>query len=111
MLMRNEWTHHESSQSTWLDPTIDMVQNSPGFLLDLDIVNHILPTENSSLPLDNTFVNLTILAFLDIGGFGRSVSSVSRFGIVLVLVLECLGDSTSLEYEDFTLGLLSGNVF
>lgn len=86
-------TYHESSQSTRLDPTIDVIQNSPGLLLDLDVVNNILPREDGSLSLNDTLVDFAFLAFSDVLGFDGS----TRFGIGVLLLLESFGDSTSLE--------------
>jgi hypothetical protein len=103
-------TYHESSQSTWLDPSIDMIQDSPSLLLDLDIIDDVLPTEDGSLSLNNALVDFSTFTFLDILGFDGTVLS-ARLGVGILLVLESLGDSTSLENKDFTLGLLSRDEF
>jgi len=79
-----------------------VVQNSPSLLLDLDIVNDIFPREDGSLSLNDAIVDFSTFTLVDILGIDGS-----RFSVGVLLVLESLGDSTSLEDEDFTLGLLS----
>jgi hypothetical protein len=105
---RHKGTYHESSQSTWLDPTIDMIQNSPSLLLDLDIVNNVFPGEDGSLSLNDALVDFSTFTLFDILGFDGTIVS-TRLGVGVLLVLESLGDSTSLEDEDFTFGLLGRN--
>jgi hypothetical protein len=82
-----------------------VIQNSPGLLLDFDIVNNIFPREDGSLSLNDALVDFSTFAFPDILGFDGTIVS-TRLGVGVLLVLESLGDSTSLEDEDFTLGLL-----
>jgi hypothetical protein len=74
-----------------------VVQNSPCLLLDLDIVDYILPTENSSLSLNDTIVDLASLALSDVLGFDGTVVARTRFGIIALLVLEGFGDSSTLK--------------
>jgi hypothetical protein len=101
-------TYHESSQGTWLDPTIDVVQDSPSLLLDLDIVDNILPREDGSLSLNDALVDFSTFTLFDILGVDGTIIP-TRLGVGVFLVLESLGNSTSLEDEDFTLGLLGRN--
>jgi hypothetical protein len=84
-----------------------VVQNSPSLLLDLDIVNNIFPREDGSLSLNDAIVDFPTFTLVDILGSDGS----TRLGVGVLLVLESLGDSTSLEDEDFTLGLLGRNQF
>jgi hypothetical protein len=99
-------THHKSGESTWLDPSINVVQDTPGLLFDLDIVDDILPTEDGSLTLDDTCIGLScsvVAALSDIFSLDSSVGSFAILGIALVLVLELLGDPASLEDQDLSL--------
>lgn len=112
--MRIGETYHKSGEGTWLDPTINVVQNTPGLLLDLDIVDDILPTEDGGLTLNDTGIGLTcsiLAAFSDILSLDSSVGSLAIFGIALVLILELLGDPASLEDQDLSLRLLGRDVF
>jgi hypothetical protein len=85
-----------------------VVQNSSGLLLDLDVVDDILPAEDGGLSLNDASVCLLVLAGT---GLSAAVGALAFFGIALVLFLELLGDSASLEDEHFTLGLLRRDVF
>lgn len=49
---RRALTYHQGGQSPRLDPVVDMIQNSPGLSLDLDVVANILPVEDGLLLLD-----------------------------------------------------------
>lgn len=87
-----------------------MIQNSPFFLLDLDVVNDVLPTKDGSLSLDDAFVDSSTLCLGHITGLDGTVGSFAAFWVVGFLrVLECSWDLALLEYEDFTLGLFGRN--
>lgn len=49
-------TYHERGQGSRLYPSINMIQNPSLLLLNFDIVNDILPRENSRLLLDDTSI-------------------------------------------------------
>ena len=74
-------THHEGGQSTRFDPTINVVQDSPFLLLDLDIVDDILPTKDRSLSLNDTVVDFSILALGDVLGLDGTVGLLAGFGV------------------------------
>jgi hypothetical protein len=85
-----------------------VVQNSPSLLLDLDVVNNIFPREDGSLSLNDALVDFSTFTLFNILGLDGTIVS-ARLGVGVLLVLESLGDSTSLEDEDFTFGLLGRN--
>jgi len=87
-----------------------VVQDPPSLLLDLDVIDNIFPREDGSLSLDDAIVDFSTFALFDVLGINGTVVS-ARLGVGVLLVLESLGDSTSLEYEDFALGLLSRDLF
>lgn len=50
---KSQWmAYHQGSQSSRLHPTVNIVKQSAGFFLNLDIVVNALPMENRSLFLD-----------------------------------------------------------
>lgn len=87
-----------------------MVQNTPGLLLDLDVVYDIFPTEDSSLSLNDALVDFATFTFSDFLSFDSAIVT-TRFSVGVLLVLESFRDSTPLEDKDFTLGLLSRDFF
>lgn len=94
---------HEGGQSTRLDPTVDVIQNSSFFLFDLDVIDDVLPTENGSLSLDYTVVDFAFFVFRNITGLDGTVGVFAALGVRLVLVLESSWNLALLEDEDFTL--------
>ena len=44
---------HERSQSTGLDPSINMIENTARLLLDSDVIADVLPLEDGGLTFDN----------------------------------------------------------
>ena len=91
---------HEGSQSTRLDPTVNVVQNAAGFTLDLNVVANVFPLEDGSLALDDGDVVVAV------GVTGGPTSWVA---------LEVVGGfslgnlETTAEDKDFALRLSRGN--
>ncbi|KAI6773176.1 hypothetical protein HG531_000025 [Fusarium graminearum] len=71
---------HQGCECSGLDPAVNVVENASWFTLDLDVVAHVVPVENTG-------------GTLDVGDF--------------VVVL--LGHVAAAEDEDLTLGLLGGD--
>ena len=83
-----------------------MIQDPPGFLLDLDIINYILPRKDGSLFLDNSrSIRIALRSLSRERGFLRLRFFVGR------PMLEFFWDTTSLENEDFTFGSFRGDEF
>ncbi len=45
-------TPSECREGAWPDPAVDVVQDSPGLALDLDVVAHIVPVEDAGRSLN-----------------------------------------------------------
>lgn len=89
---------------TWLDPTVDMVQDSSGLALDLDIVAYVGPGKGGlSGKLLECFLSVSVLAF----------SGVCRSNLLVGLDVVGSGDSivTSGPDQNFSFTLLLGDVF
>ena len=72
--------HHQRCQCSWLYPSIHAIKNLSGFGLDLDIVAHILPVENSGLLLDalEPLRNLPLYTCIGSSGFLVNFQSFRR---------------------------------
>ena len=94
---------HERSQSTGLDPSVNVVKNAAGLLLDCDVVADVLPLEDGSLAFDDGNVVGIVL-----GSDVTSGNGGLKIFFRLALGGSCLVATT--EDKDFTLGLLSSDV-
>lgn len=88
---------HQGSKCTGLDPSVDVVQNSSGFLFDLHIITDILEMEDCRLLFNGRVLSIF------------SASSLFRGGSTLSFFVLCpmLGLMRSREDDDFALGFLA----
>lgn len=92
---------HECSESTRLDPSVDVVQQAAGFALDLDVVANILPVENRRLPLNLGHSGVDVIAIV--------LLDVFSLALLVFLDLGSLGDVLATEQKHLALGLGGGN--
>ena len=95
---------HKSSQSTRLDPAVNVVENLADFALDGNMVGDVVPVEDASLSLQETSLLVGSVTIADVTLAGNS--DATGLSIALVL-LEGSRLVTPAENENFTLALLS----
>jgi hypothetical protein len=90
--------YHQSRAGTGLHPSVHVVENAPGFILDLDVVANVLPVEDSGLSLD---VGNILSGLVDL------LSSGNRAACLFIASIR--RSLAAAEEEDFTLGLGLGD--